>query len=215
MAMTNIGVLGSGPVGQVLAKGFQQHGYGVRIGSRDAGKLAQFSSKTGIASGTFADVAAWGDTLVLAVKGTVALDALAAAGGPHLAGKIVIDTTNPLAEAPPEDGVLRLFTGPNESLMEQLQAAHPSARFVKAFSCVGNSLMVNPRVRGGRSAMFICGDDWSARAEVAMLVDRFGHEVHDMGTARAARAIEPLVVLWCIPGFLQNDWTHAFAIVRP
>jgi predicted dinucleotide-binding enzyme len=213
--MTNVGVLGSGPVGQVLSKGFQRHGYHVRIGSRDGGKLAGFSSETGIASGTFADVAAWADTIVLAVKGSVALDVLDAAGGAHLTEKIVIDTTNPLAEAPPEDGVLRLFTGPNESLMERLQDAYPSARFVKAFSCVGNALMVNPQLASGRSAMFICGNDRAARAEVADLVARFGHDVHDMGTAKAARSIEPLVVLWCIPGFLRNDWTHAFAVVHP
>jgi len=213
--MTNVGVLGSGPVGQVLAKGLSKHGYGVRIGSRDGGKLAAFSQETGIPSGTFSEIAAWADALVLAVKGTVALEALDAAGGENLAGKVVIDTTNPLADEPPEDGVLRLFTGPNESLMERLQDAHPSARFVKAFSCVGNSLMVNPQLKGAGSAMFICGNDRIARAEVATLVGQFGHEVHDMGTAKAARAIEPLVVLWCIPGFLENDWTHAFAMVRP
>ena len=213
--MTNVGVLGSGPVGQVLARGLRKHGYQARIGSRDGSKLDVFSGETGIASGTFADVAAWADTIVLAVKGTVALDALAAAGAEHLAGKIVIDTTNPLADAPPEDGVLRLFTGPNESLMERLQEAHPAARFVKAFSCVGNSLMVDPKLSGGRSAMFICGNDLDARAEVGKLVGQFGHDVWDLGSAKAARAIEPLVVLWCIPGFLQNDWTHAFAMVRP
>jgi predicted dinucleotide-binding enzyme len=212
--MTNVGVLGSGPVGKVLAKGFQKHGYQARIGSRDGSKLSAFTAETGIVSGTFAGVAAWADTIVLAVKGAVALDALAGAGAEHLAGKVVIDTTNPLAEAPPEDGVLRLFTGPNESLMERLQDTYPTARFVKAFSCVGNALMVDPQLSGGRSAMFICGNDRAARAEVRKLAGQFGHDVWDMGTAKAARAIEPLVVLWCIPGFLENDWTHALAMVR-
>ena len=212
--MTRVGVLGSGPVGQVLAKGLLQYGYQARIGSRDGSKLAEFSQQTGIGTGSFAEVAAWGDTVVLAVKGSIAADVLEAAGAENLAGKVVIDTTNPLADAPPEDGVLRLFTGPNESLMERLQSAFPSAHFVKAFSCVGNALMVDPQLKDGRSAMFICGNDKAARAEVARLAEQFGHEVWDMGTAKAARAIEPLVVLWCIPGFLQNDWKHAFAMLR-
>jgi predicted dinucleotide-binding enzyme len=213
--MTRVGVLGSGPVGQVLAKGLVKHGYQARIGSRDGLKLAELSQTTGIGTGTFAEVAAWGDSVVLAVKGSIASKVLEAAGATNLAGKVVIDTTNPLADTPPEDGVLRLFTGPNESLMEKLQAAFPAAHFVKAFSCVGNALMVDPQLKGGRSAMFICGNHQAARADVARLVEDFGHEVWDMGTAKAARAIEPLVVLWCIPGFLHNDWTHAFAIARP
>jgi predicted dinucleotide-binding enzyme len=213
--MVKIGVIGSGDVGKVLAQGFKRHGYDVRIGSRERGKLAAFSETHGIATGTFAEVGAWGDLLVLAVKGTVAADVLRSIGEPQLAGKVVMDATNPIAEAPPEDGVLRYFTGPNESLMEQLQAAFPAARFVKAFSCVGNALMVNPSLPGGTSAMFICGNDAAARQEVARIVEQFGHQVWDMGTAKAARAIEPLAMLWCIPGFLRNDWVHAFAMLRP
>jgi 8-hydroxy-5-deazaflavin:NADPH oxidoreductase len=212
--MRRVGVIGSGDVGKTLARGCQSHGYEVRIASRDGQKLQSFSDETGIASGTFDAVAAWADTIVLAVKGAGALDALDAAGAAHIAGKIVIDTTNPIAAAPPEDGVLRFFTGPNESLMERLQQAHPTAKFVKAFSCVGNQLMVDPKLATGTSAMFICGDDVAARQAVGHLVTEFGHELCDMGTAKAARAIEPLCILWCIPGFLHNDWTHAFAMVR-
>lgn len=213
--MKQVGVIGSGEVGQVLARGFKRHGYDVKIGSRTASKLAAYSAESGVPAGTFGEVAAWADTLVLAVKGTSALDALRDIGEARLAGKLVIDATNPIADAPPEDGVLRYFTGPNESLMERLQHAFPQARFVKAFSCIGNALMVNPVLAGGRSAMFICGDDTSAKAEVKALVERFGHDAWDMGTAKAARAIEPLAMLWCIPGFLRNDWAHAFAMVKP
>jgi 8-hydroxy-5-deazaflavin:NADPH oxidoreductase len=213
--MTKVGVIGSGSVGTTLAKGLKTHGYAVRIGSRAGGKLDTFSAESGIPSGTFREVAEWADTLVLAVKGTAAVDALTVAGAANVAGKLVIDTTNPIADAPPEDGVIRYFTGPNESLMEQLQAAHPTAKFVKAFSCVGNALMVNPSLKGAKSAMFICGNDAAAKAEVARLVEQFGHDVQDMGTAKGARAIEPLAMLWCIPGFLRNDWAHAFAVVKP
>lgn len=212
--MTRVGVIGSGAVGQALAKGFKQHGYDVRIASRTAGKLAAFAAASGVPAGTFGDVAAWADTLVLAVKGGAALDALREIGEARLGTRLVIDATNPIADAPPEDGVLRYFTGPNESLMERLQQAFPQARFVKAFSCIGNALMVNPALQGGRSAMFICGNDEAAKAEVRALVERFGHDAWDMGGAKAARAIEPLAMLWCIPGFLRNDWAHAFAMIK-
>jgi 8-hydroxy-5-deazaflavin:NADPH oxidoreductase len=212
--MVRVGVIGSGDVGRVLARGFKQHGYDVLIGSRDGGKLTEFTQETGIPSGTFAEAAAFGELLVLAVKGSAAANALEAAGDTLIAGKVVVDTTNPIADAPPEDGVLRYFTGPNDSLMEQLQSAFPTARFVKAFNCVGNALMVNPSLGGGKPSMFICGNDGEARAAVARVLEQFGHDVCDMGSAKAARAIEPLCMLWCIPGFQHNDWRHAFAMLR-
>lgn len=212
--MQQVGVLGSGAVAKVLARGFKAHGYTVKIGSRATEKVAAFAAEAGVGAGTFHEVAAWADTVVLAVKGSAALatvQGLAAA----LAGKIVLDATNPIADLPPEDGVLRFFTGPNDSLMEQLQAAAPAARFVKAFSCVGNALMVNPVLKGdAKSAMFICGNDEAAKADVRRLCEQFGHDVWDLGTAKAARGIEPLCIVWCLPGFRQNDWTHAFAMLR-
>ena len=209
------GVLGSGPVGQTLARGLKKHGHEVRIGTRTTGKLAAFVKETGIAEGTFASVAEWADAVILAVSGDGALAALDLAGHANLAGKPVLDTTNPIAKAPPVDGVLSYFTGANESLMERMQAACPDARFVKVFNTVGNALMVDPVLPGGRPSMFICGDDAQARAMTTRLLDQFGWDTEDMGTAVAARAIEPLAVLWCIPGFLKNDWVHAFKVVRP
>jgi predicted dinucleotide-binding enzyme len=115
------GVLGSGEVGQVLAKGLAANGYEARIGSRTPAKLAKFSKSSGIPSGTFQDVAAWGDAAVLSVLGTAALEVIELAGPTNLRGKLVIDTTNPISKDPPVDGVLKYFTGPNESLMERLQ----------------------------------------------------------------------------------------------
>jgi predicted dinucleotide-binding enzyme len=211
--MTRIGILGSAVVGRTLAAGFKKHGYEVRIGSRAPSKLAEFASSLGIASGTFAEVAAWAEVLVLAVKGSAAEEAARLAGAENLRGKLVIDTTNPISDAPPVEGVLQLFTGPSSSLMERLQAAHPDARFVKAFSSVGNARMVNPSFSGGRPTMFFCGNDADAKALVAGILEQFGWEPADMGTAVAARAIEPLCQLWCIPGFRQNTWTHAFKVL--
>jgi predicted dinucleotide-binding enzyme len=210
--MQKIGVLGSAAVGQTLARGFKTHGYEVRIGSRTPAKLADFSSTAGIPAATFAELATWADALVLAVRGAAAEEVLRLAGADHLAGKIVIDTTNPISDAPPVDGVLHFFTGPNSSLLEQLQTAYSRVRFVKAFSCVGNARMVNPAYERGRPTMFYCGNDAEAKAAVAAMLEQFGWEPADMGTAVAARAIEPLCQLWCIPGFRQNHWTHALAL---
>jgi 8-hydroxy-5-deazaflavin:NADPH oxidoreductase len=211
--MTKFGVLGSGEVGQTLAKGLRGLGHEVWIGSRDPRKLADYTTETKIPSGTFAEVAAWAESLVLAVKGSAAEEALRQAGVQNFSGKLVIDTTNPTADDPPQDGVLKCFTGPNESLMERLQRAAPRARFVKAFNSVGADSMVNPRFAGTRPTMFYCGDDPAARSETARILDQLGWESADMGTAVAARAIEPLAVLWCIPGFREDRWTHAFKLL--
>ncbi|MGQ0704000.1 MAG: NADPH-dependent F420 reductase [Gemmatimonadales bacterium] len=211
--MNRVGMLGSAVVGQTLARGFQKHGYEVRIGSRNPAKLEEFSRATKIPAGTFSELAAWADAAVLAVHGRGAVEAIQLAGADNLRGKIVIDTTNPLSDATPMDGVLQLFTGRNESLMERLQAAQPLTRFVKAFNSVGNARMVNPSFKGGKPTMFYCGNDPDAKAWVAELLEQFGWEPADMGSAVAARAIEPLAQLWCIPGFRKNSWTHAFKVL--
>jgi 8-hydroxy-5-deazaflavin:NADPH oxidoreductase len=208
------GVLGSGEVGQVLAKGLAANGYEVRIGTRSPGKLAKFSKRTGIRAATFQDVAAWAEAAVLAVLGKAALEAVELAGPANLHGKLVIDTTNPISDEGPEDGVLRYFTGPNESLMERLQSAHPEIAFVKAFNSVGSSLMVHPILSGGPPTMFYCGNDATAKVIVARLLEHLGWEGADMGGAVAARALEPLAQLWCIPGFREDDWMHAFRLLR-
>lgn len=214
-AITKWGVLGSGEVARVLAKGLRSHGWQARIGSRAPEKLAAYSAGTGIEAGTFAEVAAWGEGLVLAVLGRAAEEALRLAGPQNLRGKVVMDATNPIREAPPVDGVISLFTGQDESLMERLQRSYPEARFVKAFNSVGSDLMVNPVLRGGPPSMFYCGNDDAAKREVAAVIRKFGWETADMGTAAGARALEPLCVLWCIPGFRENDWSHAFRLLRP
>jgi predicted dinucleotide-binding enzyme len=214
--MKKIAVLGSGQVGQVLADGLLAHGYEVMRASREPTKLASWKSGAGAKAqvGNFAEAARWSDAVVLAVKGGAAESAIEQAGIANLAGKTVMDTTNPIAEAAPDNGVLRFFTDLNESLMERLQKKAPNAHFVKVFSCVGSVFMVNPKLPGGPPTMFICGNDASAKADVHKLLDQFGWETADMGTMQAARAIEPLCMLWCIPGLTQNSWTHAFKLLR-
>lgn len=214
--MKKIGILGSGIVGQTLANGLIQNGYEVMMGTSDVSKLAEWKSKSGAlaSTGSFGDAAAFGELIILAVKGNHAIDAVNRAGKEKLKGKTVIDTTNPIADAPPVNGVLKYFTDLNESLLEKLQKAFPELNFVKAFNSVGNAFMVNPSFPGGKPSMFICGNSEQARAEVKTIVDQFGWETEDMGMAEAARAIEPLCMLWLIPGFTKNQWSHAFKLLK-
>jgi predicted dinucleotide-binding enzyme len=210
-----IGILGSGDVAKALAAGFLKHGHTVVLGTREPAKLADWlAQQRGARAGSFAETAQFGEVVVLAVKGTVALEVLRAAGAANLAGKPVIDATNPIADAPPTNGVLKFFTTLDESLMERSQREFAAARFVKAFNSVGNPFMVNPQLPGGPPTMFICGNDEAAKQVVRSILDQFGWETADMGKAEAARAIEPLCMLWCIPGFLRNEWSHAFKLLR-
>jgi hypothetical protein len=209
-----IGILGTGVVGETLADGFLQHGHTVMIGSRSPEKLADWVKEhNGGQAGTFAQAAEFGEALVLAVKGSVASEALLQAGADNLAGKVVMDATNPIADKPPVNGVLRYFTNLDESLMEKLQKQFPEAKFVKAFNSVGAPRMVNPDFAGGKPTMFICGNDAGAKKTVSGILDQFGWETADMGAVEAARAIEPLCMLWCIRGFAHNQWGHAFKLL--
>jgi predicted dinucleotide-binding enzyme len=210
-----IGILGSGGVATTLAAGFASQGHEVLVGTREPDKLAAWrATQPAVRVGSVAEAAAFGTLAVLAVKGTAA-EAVLRSAASALDGKVVIDATNPIADAPPVQGVLQFFTGPNDSLMERLQEAFPALRLVKAFNSVGQGLMVNPQLEGGRPTMFIAGNDAAAKADVTQLLDGFGWDAEDMGGAVAARAIEPLCMLWCIPGFARNDWAHAFKMLRP
>ena len=110
--------------------------------------------------------------------------------------------------------MIKYFTTLENSLMERLQKSAPAANLVKVFNSVGSALMVNPVLPGGKATMFICGNNEEAKKEVGTILDLFGWGVEDMGSVEAARAIEPLCMLWCIPGFLHNEWTHAFKLVK-
>ncbi len=213
---TNVGIIGSGQVAKVLAAGFLKNGYEVTMGSRDASKLEEWKKESGpkAHTGSFADAAKAGEIIVLAVAGSGAESALKQTGIDNLSGKTVIDVTNPIAAAPPVNGVLKFFTSLDESLMEKLQKQAPAAHFVKSFSCAGNAFMVDPKFPGGPPTMFICGNNEDAKSDVKHILEQFGWENADMGKAEAARAIEPLCILWCIPGLSRNDWGHAFKFLN-
>jgi 8-hydroxy-5-deazaflavin:NADPH oxidoreductase len=210
-----IGVLGSGDVARTLAAGFLKHGHEVLVGSREPQKLRDWLKANARSSaGSFADAASFGDVIVLAVRGSVAARALRLAGTSNLLGKIVIDACNPIADQPPVNGVLRFFTSLDYSLMERLQKEFSIARFVKAFNSVGHAQMVEPTFAGGPPTMFICGNDAPAKKTVAELAAQLGWETADMGMVEAARAIEPLCMLWCIPALRDRSASHAFKLLR-
>jgi 8-hydroxy-5-deazaflavin:NADPH oxidoreductase len=213
--MVKVGILGSGDVGKVLAKGFLKNGYQVAIGSDHPEKLTEFKRENPeMETATFEEAAQSGDIVVVCVKGTVA-EKIVEKVKKYITGKTVIDTTNPIADAPPQNGVLKYFTSLEESLMERLQKIAPDAQFVKAFNSIGSALMVNPEFGDDtKPTMFICGNNDDAKKKVHEILEKFGFKVEDMGKVESARAIEPLCIIWCIPGFLRNEWSHAFKLLK-
>jgi len=211
-----IGILGSGSVGQTLAAGLLKQGHQVMLGSRTPEKPEVqhgLQGNPGGSVGTFEQAARFGELLVLSTHGSAAENAISLAGPQNFSGKTVIDTTNPIAAAPPVGGILAFTTGPNESLGERIQSVLPQAHVVKAFNSVGAGRMVNPTYKQGPPTMFICGDDAAAKQTVCGIIQQFGWEPYDCGGIIAARALEPLCILWCLRGFQHNQWDHAFKLL--
>jgi 8-hydroxy-5-deazaflavin:NADPH oxidoreductase len=212
-----VGIIGSGEVGQVLANAFLSEGNEAMIGTRNTSKEEVVKWKKENPKGqvgSFAEAAKFGELIILATKGSKIEDAIKQAGLANFSNKVVIDATNPVADAPPDNGVLKLFTTLDESLMERIQKLIPEAKLVKAFNIVGNAFMYKPKFPGGTPTMFICGNDEKAKKTVTGILTSFGWETEDMGFAQSTRAIEPLCILWCIPGMLRNQWTHAFKLLK-
>jgi predicted dinucleotide-binding enzyme len=189
-----VGVLGSGEVGQSLAAGYERHGHEVRIGNRE----------------TFAEVAEWAELCLLAVAGTAAVT-VAAQCADALAGKVLVDATNPLDFS---SGRAELFVRGDDSLGEQVQRAAPAARVVKAYNTVNNSLMVDPVLEGGPPTMMLCGDDPTAKALVTGLLDETGWESSDLGGIECSRELEMLCMTWVRIGVQAGSWGHAFKVLR-
>lgn len=197
-----IAILGSGVVGQALATGYPTHGHEVRIGTRQA-QVAEHPVDTA------ARAAAWGDIVVLAVKGEAAVE-LVTSVAEQLAGKVVIDTTNPLEFSTGKPG---LFVGWNDSLGEQVQRAVPAAKVVKAYNIVGNTLMVDPDLPGGPPTMLIAGDDDGAKKTVSELLTSTGWDVADLGGIEGSRHLEAMCIAWVLYGVGAGGWDHAFKVL--
>jgi len=212
----NIGILGSGDVGQALSFGFLQHGHTVKIGSRtpDSSALAEWQAKAGsqASTGELAEVAAWAELIVLATAWSGTENALNLAGAENTVGKIVIDVTNPLIFE--EGKEPRLERGFSDSGSEQIQRWLPKAKVVKAFNIVNNAFMVHPDFPGGPPDMFICGDDATAREVVFKICQEFGWITTDLGELKEARLLEPLCMLWTTYGLRTGTWNHAFKLLH-
>ncbi|MBI2221844.1 MAG: NAD(P)-binding domain-containing protein [Acidobacteria bacterium] len=210
-----IGILGSGEVGRTLGRAFIACGHEVKLGSREAGnpKVKEWVGKTGAhaSGGTFEEVAKFGEIIVLATLWAGTENALRLAGAANLAGKVVIDATNPLdfTTTPP-----RLAVGCTDSAGEQVQRWLTTARVVKAFNMIGSAHMFRPEFPGGPPDMFICGNDQSAKQAVSRILNEFGWEVIDLGRIEASRHLECLAMLWITYGFRHKSWNHAFRLLR-
>ena len=201
----NIGVLGTGVVGETIGTALTEKGHNVRLGSRSPNneKATSWVKKSNhhTTQGDFADAASFGEILFLCLNGAHALDAIRSIDADSVNGKIVVDVTNPLDFSkgmPP-----RLIEGLNNStsLGEEIQAALPGARIVKAFNTVTCNVMVNPKlVNNGDHSLFICGNDADAKNKVKhFLVDTFEwkpENLLDLGGIQSARGMEAYLPLW-------------------
>jgi 8-hydroxy-5-deazaflavin:NADPH oxidoreductase len=195
----DIGIIGSGVVGQTLGAALAARGHAVVIGTRDEGKLREWAAKTGGRArvGSFADAAAHGEIVMNATSGHGSLEALRMGGAGNLAGKIVIDISNPLDFSrgfPPS-----LFVSNTESLGEQIQAAFSGAKVVKTLNTVSSVVMADPgKVGGGDHHLFVCGNDPAAKSKVTELLKSwFGWKnIVDLGDITMARGTEMYLALW-------------------
>ena len=211
-----IGILGSGDVGQRLGTGFAGLGHEVKMGTRDpnSDKVKGWISTAGAraSAGSFDEAAAFAEIAVLATGWSGTENAIRLADPKNLAGKVVIDVTNPLIFAPNAPPTLAL--GHTDSGGEQVQRWMPQAHVVKAFNIVGNPHMVNPQFPGGPPDMFICGNDGDAKAAVIEICSAFGWPTIDIGGIESARLLEPLAMLWITIYIRTHSGNHAFKLLR-
>lgn len=209
-----VGILGSGDVAKSIGRGFLSEGHEVKLGSREPEKLAAWvrESGRGASSGTVSETAKFGEIVVLAVHGTKAVEAIRSAGLDHFAGKIVIDTTNPLDMA--GGGSLKLVGSLGSSGGELIQQALPGASVVKAFNTVGHIHFYKPAFAGGPPDMFICGDDPKAKEQVGQWCRSFGWNPIDVGGISSSHYLEAAAMVWILTAMSGAHWNQAFKLLR-
>lgn len=209
-----IGILGSGNVAQVLGSGYLGKGHEVKLGTRDASKLAEWLKRSGknASVGSFADAAKFGDIVFLSVHATALDRAIDLAGKESFKGKTVIDLSNPMDFT---DGVPPKFTATvGNSLGEQVQRSLPDANVVKAFNSIGVAVMTDPKFGGEIATHFIAGDNDVAKAEATKLIEEFGWDVIDVGGIEQSFFLEALASLWVNYAFRTNSWNQAFKLLK-
>jgi predicted dinucleotide-binding enzyme len=197
-----IAVLGTGTVGRALAGRLSELGHAVTIGTRDPGETAAREEYAGwsgahpaVRLASFADAATGAEVVVNASSGEATLDVLGRAGADNLAGKVLVDLSNPLDFSqgfPPT-----LFVKDDDSLAEQVQRAFPRTRVVKTLNTLNADLMVHPETLPEPTTVFVSGDDADAKQVVIGLLQGFGHaDVIDLGGIETARGVEMWLPLW-------------------
>jgi 8-hydroxy-5-deazaflavin:NADPH oxidoreductase len=211
----NIGIIGSGQVGQTLAKDLAGLGHTTMIGTRDASKLSEFTgANPAVKIGSNAEAAQFGEIVLLATHWEGTQNAITLADPKNLAGKVVVDITNPLDFS---SGKPALALGWNTSAGELVQSWLPDSHVVKALNIVTAAAMIHPKTHiGGDPDMFIAGNDAGAKKTVSSLLESVGWGVVDMGDITASRYIEPLGMIWITYGF-NSGWTkttHGFKMIN-
>ena len=194
-----VGILGTGTVGQSLAAGFRKYGHEVKLGHRDPKQ-------------SYADAAKFGEVVLLCTPWSGTENAIKLTDPKNLAGKVVIDVTNPLKSEESEAPALAI--GFTDSGGEQVQRWLPQARVVKAVNIVGNDLLIDPQLPGGPPDMFIAGNDPAAKQTVTQICKQFGWPVVDIGGIEGSRLLEPLAMLWVVVGFKLNRWDQAWKLLH-
>lgn len=194
-----VAILGKGAVGQTIGAGFKKHGHDVRWGRRDPKE-------------SYADAAKFGEIAVLATSWSGTENAIKLADPKNLAGKVVIDLTNPIKSE--ESEAPELAIGFSDSGGEQVQRWLPQARVVKCFNCVGSTLFIDPKLPGGPPDMFIAGNDAGAKQTVTAICKEFGWPAVDIGGIEGARLLEPLALLWVVVGFKLDRWEQAWKLIH-
>jgi predicted dinucleotide-binding enzyme len=183
-----LGIIGAGQVGGTLGRLFEAQGHDVRFGVRDPDKQAAGGLPRN-RSGSVAEVAAFGDVIILAVPWSAVKEALAAAGS--LAGKTVIDCINPVL--PDLSG---LALGTTTSASQEIAKLIPEAKVVKCFNTLGHTNFANPAFGDQKASMFFCGDDAGAKLIVSELGNQLGFDMVDAGPLAQARWLEAMAILW-------------------
>ena len=211
----NFGILGSGTVGQQLGLGLIRIGHNVKIGTRDTTKLKDWIIQAGPkgSAGTFNDAAKFGEQLVLATNWAGLFNAINMAGKENFSNKIIIDVTNPLDFS--QGSVPRIGVLPGNSGGEQIQKMLTDSKVVKAFNTISAYIMISPKRENGDPDLFIAGNDEKAKKEITSLAEKLGWKsVIDMGDISQSYWLEALAMVWINYGFKNNNWTHAFKLLK-